>query len=86
MKYRSNYEEKEKFVNEVIAQLVCNEGHFATCQYQKQADSNEELIKLIPHKYEEPSAKPRYICITADSVEAVCRDFMKQFIKILEDL
>ena len=46
---------------------------------------SNETGKRFPHKYDEPWVKPKYICITADSIEAVCRDFMRNFIKILQE-
>lgn len=83
-RYPSNETGKRFFVSDILNPIVINEGHFAECKYEKH-ENGEELIKLIPHKYDEPWVKPKYICITADSIEAVCRDFMRNFIKILQE-
>lgn len=80
--YKSDYKGKEKFINEVIAPFVYNEGHFKECSYVHKNNDNE-AIQLTPRRND---IGIRLIDISCDSVEAICRDFMRQFLKILEDL
>lgn len=81
-RYQSNYEDKENFVNEVIAPFVYNEGHFKECSYIHKNNDNE-AIQLVPRRND---IGVKFIDISCDSVEAICRDFMRGFIKILEEI
>ena len=80
--YESSYEDKESFINEVIAPFVYNEGHFKECSYIHKNNDNE-IIQLVPYRHEIGVA---IIDISCDSVEAICRDFMRGFLKILEEI
>lgn len=77
--YRSNEDGKRSFTDEVIRPLVLNEGHFAEATYV----SNDcgEYILLYRHN-EQRSAYA--INVTADSIEALTRDFCSQFLNCIE--
>lgn len=72
--YKNNEEGKKEFIEEVINTIVENEGHFVCAEYK--VTSSGEYIVL--HRYNMKDT-PLYIDITADSIEAVIRDFMKKF-------
>ena len=77
--YRSNEEGKMAFVDEVLNSLAVNEGHFAEAIYV--ANDNGEYIMLYRHG----ETKAAYaIDVTADSIEALARDFVKQLFKCVE--
>lgn len=77
--YRSNEEGKRSFTDEVILPLVLNENHFENAIYV--TNNMGEYIML--YRYGEKKAAYA-IDVTADSVEALARDFMKQFLKCIE--
>lgn len=77
--YRSNEEGKRKFTDEVLSQIVVNEGRFTEAIYT--TNDNGEYIMLYRHN----ESKAAYaINVTADSIEAMARDFMKQLLKCVE--
>ncbi len=78
-KYSNNEEGKKTFVEEVINTLVVNESHFVKASYEK--NTAGEYIKL-----NSLNDKILYIDITADSIEAVVRDFCKNFLKAVEKI
>ena len=76
--YSNNIQGKQEFVENVLVPLVENEAHFVTCRYVDM--KHDECIELIPWSKQEPSIK---INVTADSINALIRDFCKYFTKIL---
>lgn len=77
--YRSNEEGKRSFTDEVILPLVLNENHFENAVYV--TNNMGEYIML--YRYGEKKAAYA-INVTADSIEALARDFMRQFLKCIE--
>lgn len=77
-KYRSNEEGKRSFTDEVILPLVMNEGHFANAIYV----TNDRGEYIMLYRHNEQSAKYA-INVTADSIEALIRDFMNQFLRCI---
>ena len=77
--YRSNEEGKRAFTDEVLAPLVVNEGHFAEALYT--TNNHGEYIMLYRHN---ETVAAYAIDVTADSVEAMSRDFMKNLLKCIE--
>lgn len=77
--YRNNEEGKRSFTDEVILPLVLNENHFENAVYVM--NNMGEYIML--YRYGEQKAAYA-INVTADSIEALARDFMKQFLKCIE--
>lgn len=77
--YRSTEEGKRSFTDEVILPLVLNENHFENAIYV--TNNMGEYIMLYRHG----EKKAAYaINVTADSIEALARDFMRQFLKCIE--
>ena len=77
--YRSNEEGKRSFTDEVILPLVINENHFGNAIYV--TNDMGEYIMLYRHG----EKKAAYaINVTADSIEALIRDFMKQFLRCID--
>lgn len=72
--YPSNEEGKREFVDEVICPIVLNEQHFTDAVYV--TNDRGEYIMLYRQSQKEPAYA---IDVTADSIEALIRDFMKQF-------
>ena len=79
--YPSTIEGKKTFVEEVLSPLVKNEGYYADCEYE-QTQENGELIVLVPYSYDD-ERKREYINVSGDSIEAVCRDFMRGFLRTI---
>ena len=79
--YSNNAEGKATFVYDIISPLVENENHFKACRYVN--ENHNEWIELIPWGCREKVVK---INVTADSLEAMIRDFCRQFIKIIEKM
>lgn len=77
--YRSNEEGKRSFTDEVILPLVLNENHFENAIYV----TNDMGEYIMLYRYGEKKAAYA-IDVTADSIEALARDFMKQFLKCIE--
>ena len=77
--YRSNEEGKRSFTDEVILPLVLNENHFGNAIYV--TNDMGEYIMLYRHGEEKAAYA---IDVTADSIEALIRDFMKQFLKCID--
>lgn len=77
--YRSNEEGKRAFTDEVLAPLVLSEGHFIAPIYV--ANDNGEYIMLYRHNEKEAAYA---IDVTADSIEALARDFMKKFLNFID--
>lgn len=77
--YRSNEEGKRSFTDEVILPLVLNENHFENAIYV--TNNMSEYIML--YRYGEQKAAYA-INVTADSIEALARDFMRQFLTCIE--
>jgi len=77
--YRSNEEGKRSFVDEVILPLVINENHFENAVYV----TNDVGEYIMLYRYGEKNAAYA-INVTADSIEALARDFMKQFLKCID--
>ena len=80
--YSNNRDGKRKIVEEIIDPLVRNEGKFVGATYVEAA-SGEEYIVLNSVSYEK--LPPKFICVTADSVEALCRDFVRKYAKIIDE-
>lgn len=78
--YMDNIQGKAEFVEEVLNPLVINEGHFRGCKYVDFV--YDEYIELLSWG---DTPNPR-INITANSIEAVARDFCKYFIEIINNL
>lgn len=77
--YRSNEEGKRSFTDEVILPLALNENHFANAIYV----TNDMGEYIMLYRYGEKKAAYA-INVTADSIEALARDFMRQFLKYIE--
>lgn len=77
--YQNNEEGKRELVDEVICPLVLNEQHFADAMYV--SNDSGEYIMLYRYNQKEPAYA---INVTADSVEALIRDFMRQFLRCID--
>ena len=77
--YRSTEEGKRGFTDEVILPLVLNENHFENAIYV----TNDMGEYIMLYRYGEKKAAYA-IDVTADSIEALARDFMRQFLKCIE--
>ena len=77
--YPSNEMGKRMFTEEVILPLVVNEGHFAYAEYEN-TDRGEYIMLYL--RKSTPAVFG--IDITADSIETMARDFMRQFIECVE--
>lgn len=77
--YRSNEEGKRAFTDEVLAPLTINEGHFAEARYVTN-DSGEYIMLYRHNEWRAAYA----IDITADSIEALARDFIRRLLKCIE--
>ena len=78
--YTNTIEGKRKFVENIIAPLVQNENHFKDCKYVQ--EGYEEWIELTSWSTLD---KPIKINVTADSLEALIRDFCRNFLKFIEE-
>ena len=77
--YRNNEEGKRSFTDEVILPLVLNENHFANAIYV----TNDMGEYIMLYRYGEKKAAYA-INVTADSIEALARDFMRQFLRCID--
>lgn len=84
--YRSNEEGKREFIDEVIHPFVVNEGRFKSSLYTSNDYGEYILLYRYPYAYadDDGTTAAYMIDITADSIEAICRDFLRQYLKIIE--
>ena len=78
--YKNNEQGKREFVDEIIRPLVLNEEHFADAMYV----SNERGEYILLYRYGETDAAYA-INVTADSIAALTRDFMRYFPRYIEE-
>ena len=79
--YSNDIQGKKEFTENILIPFVENENHFKTCRYV--CENHNEWIELVPWSCREKIIK---INVTADSLEAMIRDFCRQFIKIIEEM
>lgn len=79
--YSNDIQGKEEFVKNILIPLVENENHFKTCRYVN--ENHNEWIELTPWSCLEKIIK---INVTADSLEAMIRDFCEKFIKVIKEM
>ena len=79
--YYSTKEGKKEFVDEVLNPIVKNEGHFESCEYISTPNDGEWIV-LKPYDWGNPPNSYR-IDVGCDSIEAMCRDFMRGFLRAI---
>lgn len=78
--YSNTKEGKAEFIAEVIEPFVQTEGHFIRAEYVTSVPElgEGEWIKLTT-----PEGKNLFININLDSIQAVARDFVRQYLSCI---